>query len=66
VADAITAAGGTSYQAAPGGLVDLVTTLTEPGDIVVTMGTGDVTHHARAILNHLRQRTTLGRVGAPI
>ncbi|GAA4466408.1 UDP-N-acetylmuramate--L-alanine ligase [Phytohabitans houttuyneae] len=66
VADAISAAGGTSYHAAPGGLIDLVTTLTEPGDIVVTMGTGDVTHHAHAILNHLRQRTTLGRVGAPI
>jgi len=65
MADAITAAGGTSYQAAPGSLADLVTTLTEPGDIVVTMG-GDVTHHAHAILNHLRQRTTLGRVGAPI
>ena len=57
MADAITAAGGTSYQAAPGSLADLVTTLTEPGDIVVTMG-GDVTHHAHAILNHLRQRTT--------
>lgn len=44
----------------------MVTTLTQPGDVVVTMGTGDVTHHARSILDHLRQRATLGRVGVPI
>jgi UDP-N-acetylmuramate--alanine ligase len=54
VADAITAAGGQAHLPAKGGVPALVSLLAEPGDVVLTMGTGDVTNLCDQIVGRLR------------
>jgi UDP-N-acetylmuramate--alanine ligase len=54
VENAIAAVGAAAHIPAQGGIPALVTILAEPGDIVVTMGAGDVTNLADKILTRLR------------